>query len=1540
MKNLFLAIAVLVSTVISAQTQTENYVKTTGYQTEVKEGQQTQVLESDKVVSVNYFDGLGRAKQSIAVRASGQKQSTNILDWTGDWTLGGGHTPLFNMNGQSTDNERTFGTNPFGEQSLLWRCGNDINRDADGGWNTDYIPVDKNVGYRYTVWVKRTGSQDGSTYHGTQNVNNLSGTANNNPYFLVGDMPNLNQWYLLVGVVHPHTYTGGNSGISGVYDINGTKVKNGTDFKWRNNTTTARFRSYLYYSTDINVKQYFWNPVLTQIDGNGVPVTELIQQSKPKDIITHYEYDDYGRQSKEYLPYASDQTQNGAIYENPLPELNAFYNTTKYQNTTNPYSENIYDKSPLNRVVEQTAPGESWKYDPTKVNTNNVTYTYNKEYELSKSFGVSDLIGVGAGGGGGSVKIMGNTLTLSIDGSWSPYPLITNKPIAYLYPNPLIPINVDLGQLKDTQGNLIPYKIRIEGTSPGSPSKLMISAIGLPAITNGIKYTVSAQLPDLGTANYTYNRRESTNHSITTHYEVNTKGTGRVIKFTSGLQQDGYYGDGQLTKVVTTDENWKPSDVRNHTTEEYTDWQGRTVLKRTFNNNEPHDTYYVYDTFGNLTYVVPPKVTTDDGISDTEIDELCYQYKYDSRNRLVEKKIPGKGWEYIVYNKLDQPIMTQDANQRARNEWLFTKYDMFGRVILTGLYKDNRDRVAIQSSANSAAQQYDSKLPDGQIGLFYYSTNAYPTNVQYYNVHRINYYEDYVYFGGDPVVPASSYGTSISTNVKGLLTTSKIKVLEIADAFVTTQTGYDEKGRVIYTSTKNDYLNTVDKVETKLDFVGKVLKAKTTHTKGTNAPIITIDTFTYDHMGRLLTQKQKINDFAEELIVHNAYDDLGQLESKKVGNAEQAPLQTIDYKYNVRGWLTDINDGNNIGNDLFTFKINYDNTSISGAKTLYNGNISEVHWKTANDNTSRNYKYSYDALNRITSGLSNEHKYNLSYVTYDKMGNIKTLKRHGWKNSSNYWDMDILSYTYDDGNKLLKVTDGGNKSYGFKDGTNTNNDYSYDSNGNMTQDLNKKITSILYNHLNLPLTIEFNGAYDGEILYTYSADGTKLKKLTVEGNNQTITEYAGNYVYGQSFGNSVIKFINTPEGYVEPRYSLVKPGSGIPPTILGVDYVYQLKDHNENIRLSFSDSDNDGKIDVVRNNSDIDGDGDLAMEIREEKNYYPFGLQMKGFNDIVRGRKHNYGFVGKEEQSELGLDWLDFGARNYDPSLGRWMNLDPMSEKFYEWTPYKYSLNNPILFMDPDGNCETCWKAIKKFYGGVWNGFKNTYVSAGSAIKFAVSDPKGAAKAAISNHIERVKNPLILLRDTKDVVATVNPAVAIVDDMFVAATSNDPFTDVGNNVGERIANQTMEVAAEGGGIIIGKTARMLKDLSKSVKLSTNSIRFSQTSVNGLEDLVGSMKKNGWAGDPIDVVKMEDGGLTTIDNTRVLAAHEAGISVEAVIRQSDELLPASMSERFPHPKKKGVYAKTWGEAINFRIGKQNSGYRNTYPSGSQVINGKN
>lgn len=120
------------------------------------------------------------------------------------------------------------------------------------------------------------------------------------------------------------------------------------------------------------------------------------------------------------------------------------------------------------------------------------------------------------------------------------------------------------------------------------------------------------------------------------------------------------------------------------------------------------------------------------------------------------------------------------------------------------------------------------------------------------------------------------------------------------------------------------------------------------------------------------------------------------------------------------------------------------------------------------------------------------------------------------------------------------------------------------------------------------------------------------------------------------------------------------------------------------------------------------------------------------------------------------------------------------------------------------------------------------------------------------------------------------------------------------------------------------------------RIDPNEIRYSQTSVNGSEKIIESMKKNGWLGDPIDVVTMTDGKLTTLDNTRVVAARAAGIKAEARVHGYDEPLPdRATAERFATPK--GGVPSTWGQAIENRIGKQSSSFRRNSPNGSYNMN---
>ncbi|TAI48492.1 RHS repeat domain-containing protein [Flagellimonas allohymeniacidonis] len=182
--------------------------------------------------------------------------------------------------------------------------------------------------------------------------------------------------------------------------------------------------------------------------------------------------------------------------------------------------------------------------------------------------------------------------------------------------------------------------------------------------------------------------------------------------------------------------------------------------------------------------------------------------------------------------------------------------------------------------------------------------------------------------------------------------------------------------------------------------------------------------------------------------------------------------------------------------------------------------------------------------------------------------------------------------------------------------------------------------------------------------YIYDATGVKLKKTV----GSSVTEYAGNYVYQ----GGTLQFFNQPEGYVTP-----KSGGGY-------DYVYQYKDHLGNVRLSYMDNGS-------------------TTEIVEESNYYPFGLKHKGYNSAISANGNSvaqkWKFGGKELDESLGLETYDFGARNYDPALGRWFVVDPKADDIMQvdLTPYNYSWNNPTNINDPDGECPWCWGAVIGF---------------------------------------------------------------------------------------------------------------------------------------------------------------------------------------------------------------------------------------------------
>ncbi|MDD3893092.1 MAG: hypothetical protein PHE03_12400, partial [Bacteroidales bacterium] len=364
-------------------------------------------------------------------------------------------------------------------------------------------------------------------------------------------------------------------------------------------------------------------------------------------------------------------------------------------------------------------------------------------------------------------------------------------------------------------------------------------------------------------------------------------------------------------------------------------------------------------------------------------------------------------------------------------------------------------------------------------------------------------------------------------------------------------------------------------------------------------------TNTYDHAGRLLTTKQQITGDAngEVTLAEHQYNELGQLKQKNMAGGKQL----VDYRYNIRGWLTQINDPESVGTDLFTMKLLYnDGVTIDDftASSQFNGNISGVivkrRDKQANNNyTKYAYGYSYDALNRLTEsdygeGASsygtNVGKYKEYGLKYDLNGNILNLKRNTGSTM-----VDNLTYSYQ-GNRLLSVTDAASKTVGFKDVVGT--DYDYDHNGNLTKDNNKSISSISYNLLNLP-NVLYKDA-NNHIKYIYSATGAKLAKESKVTGTTDKRFYAGGFEYDEE---KYLRLIHTPEGQVEVG------DAGASRTFA---YTYYLKDHLGNTRVTFTPVGANGTV-------------------KQATDYYPFGMTASQYNNSSSNR---YLYNGKEQQDK------------------------------------------------------------------------------------------------------------------------------------------------------------------------------------------------------------------------------------------------------------------------------------------------------------------
>lgn len=728
----------------------------------------------------------------------------------------------------------------------------------------------------------------------------------------------------------------------------------------------------------------------------------------------------------------------------------------------------------------------------------------------------------------------------------------------------------------------------------------------------------------------------------------------------------------------------------------FTDKRNRVIMSRQSDGTDHADTYTIYDNKDRAIKIVPPDATESQA-------GLTYAYSYDGADNMLTKKVPDMGLMEYAYDNRNLQIGMKDQKLIAEGKnWLITNYDNFGRPEKTGF-----------GSISGVSGSIDELLTQ----MFYDGNGTNNTDKNYY---------------------------------KGKSDKSLINILDgygIGTQYITNTYAYDIYGRTELRAIINPALS----VNHEYDYT--YFMDDNIHTeKHTIGPFISNQTFAYDHQGRLDSKKLSISGTTEKTVCSDIkYTNNDLIDSKKLRGGQEL----IDYSYNANNWLTRIlvDETNyvqglqcqqqNTTGKLFDFNIGYDNN---------NGpNIASINWEQANFGLF-DYSFSYDFLNRIESATSADNgAYSTEYIYADKRGNIDEIRRNGYVMNTSCFSsqqIDDLKFSYNPGtNRLRQVADSHTETncpdyehlpqtdesgeYGVKiklssdglvdpnknvtyksedkielqagfkfssDGTGTflainddcpeNNmfsnmgldqygfiegstqDYAYDLNGNLTHDTDKGIT-MSYNYLNLPYEALKNT--NNKIEWLYTADGEKIKK-TVTMAGQTPKE---NKYYGEIEEKNNNRTIYHDEGQVRQEGSIWH-------------WEYALRDHLGNTRLVYEDSDNNGEIEVLQNN-----------------NYYPFGMSMYGEWNYQGMSDNDYKYNGKELNSEFGLGLYDYGFRFYDPSIGRFTGVDPLAHRGPGISPYAYSFNNPINFIDPDGRWP--WPVYKAGLSAAWNSAKSSW---------------------------------------------------------------------------------------------------------------------------------------------------------------------------------------------------------------------------------------
>ena len=661
----------------------------------------------------------------------------------------------------------------------------------------------------------------------------------------------------------------------------------------------------------------------------------------------------------------------------------------------------------------------------------------------------------------------------------------------------------------------------------------------------------------------------------------------------NSFKNNGYYSANQLYVTKVTDEE-------NNVSYEFTDKSGRLLLQRqVISSNEWADTYYIYNDFGNIVFVLPPEASkefvssnqTYEFWSNSYLNLMCHFYQYDER-QLLQGKVTSGSMHYYALDKAGRIVMEQtyDApSEDMSRGFKFFKYDKLGRQIMSGIYTgyDNKGLDINQRLADARSKVRNSLITEERSSTennYFYTWGSFPTNKNEVIVTSINYYDSYTSL----TVPAglaysaeSGYGEKCDS-VKSLLTSTRHACMNgtgVSGEIITFYY-YDKKGNLIQQRSTN-HLNGTDVIYYAYNYNNQVIKKHIDHTSSTGYTIAETYDYLYDAAKRpkettysISSTKGSTRSLSNLKILYT-YDDLGRL--KKI----EYPANTnnvVNYTYNLRGWFTKI-QSNLLKEDI------YYNTSPKGStgKKYYNGNIAAVRFTTP-EKTNYGHEFTYNPLGFMTKAVygedsdlsSSANRYNEEF-SYDRNGNIESLKRYA-SISNAAQVVDQLSMTYTSGsNRISTITDACTNQNSasimeFRKGSVSSNQYAYYPDGKLQRDFHRNICRIDYNPLALPELVIFR--YGHYIEYLYDAAGNKLQTKHYQSQNNMNLGYhynepapsltnpivtTTNYIQNKVFVNGIPRQVLTEFGYVDVSSSAFQ-------------IVSYLKDHLGNNRVAINRS--------------------------------------------------------------------------------------------------------------------------------------------------------------------------------------------------------------------------------------------------------------------------------------------------------------------------------------------------------------------------------